>query len=110
MTTRNEQFEELAQWVLIQRRERNKYRAAYAEFQTLKDFYLHDPKATRMGQDRHNAWMKDSRTQDAIVGMKDAWASMQAAMSSIECIRFEMTEKVELQFALARLHAKSIGM
>lgn len=105
-TPRELLYEELVQWIIIQKRERVKYRLSYEDFNALKDAYLNDPKFTRPGQDQNNAWLKDSRTQDAITGMKDAWQGMQAATASLECIQLQIRESREIDDAMLRLRQK----
>lgn len=105
-TPRELLYEELVQWIIIQKRERMKYLISYEDFNSLKDAYLNDPKFTFKGQDKNAAWLKDSRTQDAITGMKDAWQGMQAATASLECIQLQIREAQEINYAMVRLRQK----
>lgn len=110
--TRDETFEELAQWIAIQVRERNKYRVNYEAFRELKWNYLNNPNFTWDNQDKNNAWLRDTRTQDAITAMKDAWACMQAAHATIETIKLQLDPVFgpELKQATERLRDKKLRL
>jgi hypothetical protein len=109
MSTRDALYEEMAQWIAIQTRERDKYRKAYEKFEQLKTAYLTDSQFTRPNADKNNAWLRDSRTQDAITAMKDAWECMQAANATVQVLLIQLNEVhgPELQQAKRRLIQKA---
>jgi uncharacterized protein with von Willebrand factor type A (vWA) domain len=109
VASRHDIYDTMAQWMIIHTREQKKYREAYELFYTLKREYLGNPAFTHEGADRNKAWLTDARTQDAITAMKDAWASMQAAESTVQILLVQLDPQhgVELGDAMQRLRDRA---
>ena len=100
-------YENMAQWLAISQRESAKYQRAYELFNELKREYLTNDEFTRPGQDRNHAWFADTRTQDSITAMKDAWQCLQSATARIQALEIQIKYADKITDATNRLRIKA---
>lgn len=100
-------WEEIAHWSAISKRESAKYQKAHQRFRMLQHEYMNNDEFTRPDQDKNQAWLKDSRTQDDITAMKDAWQCLQAAAARIAVIEVQLANMEQLEAAKKRLAIKA---